>query len=148
MSRTKKGSKPKNCDYEYWSKRVGNKGGGRGLGRETKKMTLARERMSYKEEDRKLVNESVEEVFNEYDLTQDALMKSLFPNAVKITYVEGMFYKNYIEVDGEIGVYEDTLHFLLAYQYFTGANYKDLDDLCRKACEDGALHGDMEWFYP
>ena len=50
MSRTIKGGKPKNCDYEYWSKRVGNKGGGRGLGRSTKKETLSRERMASKKE--------------------------------------------------------------------------------------------------
>ena len=49
MSRTKRGSKPLNCDYEYWSKRVGNKGGGWGIGRSTKKETLSRERMQSKE---------------------------------------------------------------------------------------------------
>lgn len=50
MSRTKRGSKPLNCDYEYWTKRKGNKGGGRGIGRSTKKETLARERMEAKTE--------------------------------------------------------------------------------------------------
>lgn len=50
MSRTRKGTKLQNCDYEYWSKRIGNKGGGRGIGRSTKKETLSRERMAYKEE--------------------------------------------------------------------------------------------------
>lgn len=49
MSRTKRGSKPLNCDYDYWSKRIGNKGGGRGIGRSTKKETLSRERMQSKE---------------------------------------------------------------------------------------------------
>ena len=49
MSRTKKGTKPVNCGYEYWSKRAGNKGGGRGIGRATKKETLSRERMAGKE---------------------------------------------------------------------------------------------------
>lgn len=49
MSRTKRGSKTLNCDYEYWSKRVGNKGGGWGIGRSTKKETLSRERMQSKE---------------------------------------------------------------------------------------------------
>ena len=44
MSRTKRGSKPLNCDYDYWSKRIGNKGGGRGIGRSTMKETLSRER--------------------------------------------------------------------------------------------------------
>lgn len=48
MSRTIKGSKPINCGYEYWSKRLGNKGGGRGIGRLTKKETLSRERMRQK----------------------------------------------------------------------------------------------------
>lgn len=50
MSRTRKGTKPQNCDYEYWSKRIGNKGGGRGIGRSTKKETLSRERMAGKKE--------------------------------------------------------------------------------------------------
>ena len=50
MSRTKRGSKPQNCDYDYWSKRIGNKGGGWGIGRSTKKETLSRERMASKEE--------------------------------------------------------------------------------------------------
>lgn len=49
MSRTRKGTKPVNCDYEYWSKRIGNKGGGHGIGRATKKETLSRERMAGKE---------------------------------------------------------------------------------------------------
>ena len=49
MSRTRKGTKPQSCDYEYWSKRAGNKGGGRGIGRSTKKETLSRERMAGKE---------------------------------------------------------------------------------------------------
>ena len=102
MSRTKKGSKPKNCYYEYWGKRIGNKGGGRGLGRETKKLTIARERMSYRQEDRKLVNAALDESNNDYDLTHNALMKSLFPSAERITYVEGKFGKNYIDVDGVI----------------------------------------------
>lgn len=48
MSRTIKGSKP--IGYEYWSKRLGNKGGGRGLGRSTKKQTLSRERIKQKME--------------------------------------------------------------------------------------------------
>lgn len=48
MSKTIKGSKP--IDYEYWSKRLGNKGGGRGLGRSTKKQTLSRERLKQKME--------------------------------------------------------------------------------------------------
>lgn len=48
LSRTIKGSKPINCGYEYWSKRLGNKGGGRGIGRLTKKETLSRERMRQK----------------------------------------------------------------------------------------------------
>ena len=48
MSRTIKGSKPINCGYEYWSKRLGNKGGGRGIGHLTKKETLSRERMRQK----------------------------------------------------------------------------------------------------
>lgn len=50
MSRTRRGSKPQNCDYDYWSKRIGNKGGGWGIGRSTKKETLARERMQAKQE--------------------------------------------------------------------------------------------------
>ena len=49
MSRTRKGTKPQNCDYDYWSKRIGNKGGGRGIGRSTKKETLSRERMAGKQ---------------------------------------------------------------------------------------------------
>ena len=57
MSRTIKGSKPVNCDYEYWSNRIGNKGGGRGIGRSTKKETLSRERMYSKRITRKEVNE-------------------------------------------------------------------------------------------
>lgn len=48
MSRSKRGGKP--LTYEYWSKRMGNKGGGRGLGRGTKKETLSRERMKQKQE--------------------------------------------------------------------------------------------------
>lgn len=48
MSRTIKGSKP--IGYEYWSKRLGNKGGGCGLGRSTKKQTLSRERIKQKME--------------------------------------------------------------------------------------------------
>lgn len=48
MSRTRKGSKPQNCDYEYWSKRIGNKDGGRAIGRSYKKETLSRERMASK----------------------------------------------------------------------------------------------------
>lgn len=50
MSRTRKGTKPLNRGYEYWSKRLGNIGGGRGLGRNTKKETLSRERMASKKE--------------------------------------------------------------------------------------------------
>ena len=50
MSRTKRGSKPLNCDYDYWSKRIGNKGGGRAIGRSYKKETLSRERMKSKQD--------------------------------------------------------------------------------------------------
>lgn len=50
MSRTKRGSKPQNCDYAYWSKRIGNKGGGRAIGRPYKKETLSRERMKSKQD--------------------------------------------------------------------------------------------------
>lgn len=50
MSRTKRGSKPQNCDYDYWSKRIGNKGGGWGIGRSYKKETLSRERMRAKQD--------------------------------------------------------------------------------------------------
>lgn len=50
MSRTKRGSKPLNCDYDYWSKRIGNKGGGWAIGRSFKKETLSRERMQAKQE--------------------------------------------------------------------------------------------------
>lgn len=49
MSRTRKGTKPLNCDYDYWSKRIGNKGGGYAIGRSYKKETLSRERMASKE---------------------------------------------------------------------------------------------------
>ena len=57
MSRTIKGSKPRNCDYDYWSKRAGNKGGGRGIGRSTKKETLSLERMASK----KVLNNEVKQ---------------------------------------------------------------------------------------
>lgn len=50
MSRTRKGTKPLNCDYDYWSKRIGNKGGGYAIGRSYKKETLSRERMASKKE--------------------------------------------------------------------------------------------------
>lgn len=55
MSRTKKGTKPLNCDYDYWSKRIGNKGGGRAIGSLYKKETLSRERMAGKKELRRLI---------------------------------------------------------------------------------------------
>lgn len=48
MSRTVKGSKK--LGYEYWSKRIGNNGGGRGLGKFAKKNTASRERMTNKKE--------------------------------------------------------------------------------------------------
>ena len=56
MSRTKKGTKPLNCDYDYWSKRIGNKGGGRAIGSSYKKETLSRERMAGKRELRSLID--------------------------------------------------------------------------------------------
>ena len=61
MSRTKRGSKPLNCDYDYWTKRIGNKGGGHGIGRSTKKETLARERMHSKQELHNMIKQNLDE---------------------------------------------------------------------------------------
>lgn len=79
----------------------------------------------------------------------DAVLKSLFPKADTIYHIyDHMLNKHFYEVNGQIGAYRDTVSYLLSYQYFTGASYSDIDELSKKACEDGALHGDMYWFLP
>lgn len=77
------------------------------------------------------------------------ILKSLFPNS-KTIYLkyDSIEDKYFYEVDGKIGAYQDTVDYLLSYQYFTGASYSNIDDLAEKACEDGALHGNMCWFLP
>lgn len=99
----------------------------------------------------KEIEEGVNEIYSDENINyvDDKILKSLFPKAhtiyCKYDYLED---KHFYEVDGQIGAYEDTVDYLLSYQYFTGANYSDIDDLAKKACDDGALHGDMYWFLP
>ena len=99
----------------------------------------------------KEIEEGVNELYSEDNVnyTSDDVLKSLFPKANTIYRIYDHFEDKYFyEVDGKIGAYQDTVDYLLSYQYFTGASYSDIDDLSHKACADGASHGDMYWFLP
>ena len=137
MSRTKRGSKPQNCDYDYWSKRIGNKGGGWGIGRSYKKETLSRERMFSSE----LVRKETEESWNElqdgykYDLSNDPFYKSLFPKSTKIEYYEDVCGDLVLEVDGKYFGYLEQWEEIMSFQYFTGCNFVDHEDAMKQYSE-------------
>ena len=137
MSRTKRGSKPLNCDYDYWSKRIGNKGGGRGIGRSTKKETLSRERMQEsvlvrKETDRYWTDNQEDYV---YDLTNEPFYRSLFPKATKIGYYESITGDLVLEVDGKYFGYLEQWEEIMSFQYFTGCSFIDHKDAMEQYAE-------------
>ena len=137
MSRTKKGIKPLNCDYDYWSKRIGNKGGGSWIGRSTKKETLSRERMQEsvlfrKETDRYCTDNQEDYV---YDLTNEPFYRSLFPKATKIGYYESITGDLVLEVDGKYFGYLEQWEEIMSFQYFTGCSFIDHKDAMEQYAE-------------
>lgn len=142
MSRSQCGGKP--IGWDYWGKRKG----GWCVDRKT---SHKMERMQLKELNKIEIEEGLYELYSEENVNyiSDAVLKSLFPKADTIYRIyDHMEDKHFYEINGQIGAYQDTVSYLLSYQYFTGTSYLDIDDLGEKACEDGALHGDMYWFLP
>ena len=142
MSRSYCGGKP--TGWEYWGKRKGSFFVDR---RTSHKL----ERMQLKELNKVEIEDGINEIYSDENINYvgDKTLKSLFPKAQtihrKYDYLED---RHFYEVDGKVGAYQDTVDYLLSYQYFIGASYSDIDDLAKKACDDGALHGDMYWFLP
>jgi len=101
--------------------------------------------------EQKEIEDGINELYSDENVNygNDEVLKSLFPN-VKTIYrkYDHIEDKHFYEIDGKIGAYQETVDYLLSYQYFTGESYSDIDDLSKKACEDCALHGDMYWFLP
>lgn len=124
MSRSKRGGKP--TGWEYWGKRKG----GYNVDRKT---SHKMERMQFKEEDKRLVEEAIIELGAIVDCSSDPFFKSLFPNATLIQFYNHPDYgENFTLVDGKYYGYLDDIYEMLSYSYHNSVNYKDYDDLRSK----------------
>lgn len=88
-------------------------------------------------QEQKEISEGVKELYSEDEVIyNDPYMKSLYPNANKISsYYHWVCGYDVLVVDGKFaGELTDTLE-LLAYAYHTGENYTDRDDLEMKYYE-------------
>ena len=88
-------------------------------------------------QEQKEISEGVKELYSEDEVIyNDPYMKSLYPNANKISsYYHYVCGYDVLVVDGKFaGELSDALE-LLAYAYHTGENYKDRDDLEMKYYE-------------
>ena len=97
-----------------------NKGGGRGIGRSTKKETLSRKRIQEsvlvrKETDLYWTDNQEDYV---YDLTNELFYRSLFPKATKISYYESITGDLVLEVDGKYFGYLEQWEEIMSFQYF------------------------------
>ena len=129
MSRTKRGCKP--LGYDYWSKRPYS---GHGYGRHIKDMCNGVERM----QERSIVHKETSQAWSEhrddyrYDLSNDPFYKNLFPNADKIEYYEDVCGDLILQVDGEYFGYLEQWEELRSFQYFTGCNFVDHEDIMQQ----------------
>ena len=90
-----------------------------------------------KVQEQKEISEGVKELYSEDEVIyNDPYMKSLYPNANKISsYYHWVCGYDVLVVDGKFaGELSDALE-LLAYAYHTGENYTDRDDLEMKYYE-------------
>ena len=130
MSRTQRGSKP--LGYDYWGKRVGNKGGANGCSSYAKHLTHKRERVRESTLIRKETELGIQEINSNliYDLKQDPYFRSFFPHAREIIchehYILG---EVVVEVDGVFKGYMSDYDTLCSFIYFTCPSYRDIDDL-------------------
>lgn len=88
-------------------------------------------------QEQKEISEGVKELYSEDEVIyNDPYMKSLYPNANKISsYYHYVCGYDVLVVDGKFaGELSDALE-LLAYAYHTGENYTDRDDLEMKYYE-------------
>ena len=88
-------------------------------------------------QEQKEISEGVKELYSEDEVIyNDPYMKSLYPNANKISsYYHWVCGYDVLVVDGKFaGELNDALE-LLAYAYHTGENYTDRDDLEMKYYE-------------
>ena len=88
-------------------------------------------------QEQKEISEGVKELYSEDEVIyNDPYMKSLYPNANKISsYYHYVCGYDVLVVDGKlVGYLTDALE-LLAYAYHTGENYTDRDDLEMKYYE-------------
>ena len=139
MSRTKKGSKP--TGYEYWGKMKGG-------GMVDRKTSTKMQRMFDKEELRKLVNESLQDMQLDVDLTDCVIFKSLFPSAKSIAcFNDLVFGYSPIIVDGKYVCVIEDVNELLSFQYHTGCSYKDYSDLHRQYFDLFATN-ERGWYLP
>ena len=137
MSRSKKGGKP--TSWEYWGKRKG----GFCVDRKT---SHKMERMQFKEQDRKYIDESLAEVYElSFRLDDCPYFKSLFPIANTIEYYHHLVCGyDVLVVDGNFYGELSRANELLAYAYHTGVKYKDYEDLESQYVEN-LEYGNERW---
>ena len=129
MSRTKRGCKP--LGYDYWSKRPYS---GQGYGRHIKDMCNGVERM----QKRVIIHKETSQAWSEhpddyyYDLSNDPFYKKLFQNADKIEHYEDICGDLVLQVDGEYFGYLKQWEELRSFQYFTGCNFVDHEDITQQ----------------
>ncbi len=90
-----------------------------------------------KVQEQREISEGVNELYSDDEIVyNDPYMKSLYPNANKISsYYHWVFGYDVLLVDGKFAGELNNALELLAYAYHTGENYTDRDDLEMKYYE-------------
>lgn len=100
----------------------------------------------------KYIKDGLIEYFGDEDVdhSQDPFMKSLYPNANKITsYWHDIMGYSVLVVDDKFEGELSSAYELLSYAYFTGANYKDREELELMFMEDlDSYDGRSGWWLP